>query len=246
MASDHPVLSVVVPVLNEEDNVAPLLREIVAAVEGRWPYEVIVTDDGSTDKTAEKLLALMDEFPVLRVVHHDHRAGQSAAVRSGVKVARGAWIVTLDGDGQNDPADIPALVSHALDGGETLGLVGGLRLKRRDTLSKRIATKVGNGVRQALLRDGCTDTGCGLKVFRRDAFLDIPGFAAMHRFLPALFQSRGWRTEFLPVNHRPRTCGVSKYGNLQRALVGIIDLFGVIWLRARARAPKAREIIKGK
>ncbi len=237
-----PLLSVVVPVFNEEENVGPLLAEIDAALAGRWPYEVIFTDDCSADGTAGTLQALRATHPHLRVMHHLTRAGQSAAVRSGVKAARGVWIATLDGDGQNDPADIPALLTHALAAGDGLGLVGGLRLKRQDTWSKRMATKIGNGVRQALLRDGCRDTGCGLKVFRRDAFLDIPAFAAMHRFLPALFQSRGWRTDFLPVNHRHRLRGVSKYGNLQRGLIGAVDLLGVLWIRARTRAPQVREI----
>jgi dolichol-phosphate mannosyltransferase len=237
-----PFLSVVIPVFNEAENVEPLLREVVAALDGRWPYEVIFTDDCSADATLAELQKLKAVFPQLRVVQHLVRSGQSAAVRSGVKVAQGDWIATLDGDGQNDPADIPALFDHALKGGADLGLVGGLRLKRQDNWSKKIATKIGNGVRQFLLRDGCRDTGCGLKVFRREAFLDMPFFAALHRFLPALFQSRGWKTEFLPVNHRHRLRGVSKYGNLQRGLVGIVDLLGVLWLRARARAPKVREL----
>lgn len=237
-----PLLSVVVPAFNEAENVGPLLAEIDSALVGRWPYEVIFTDDCSSDGTAEVLHTLKATHPHLRVLRHQTRAGQSAAVRSAVKAARGAWIATLDGDGQNDPADIPALLTHALAGGDDLGLVGGLRLKRQDTWSKRVATKIGNGVRQSLLRDGCRDTGCGLKVFRREAFLDMPAFAALHRFLPALFQSRGWRTEFLPVHHRHRLRGVSKYGNLQRGLIGIVDLLGVLWIRARTRAPKVREI----
>lgn len=238
----EPLLSVVVPVLNEAENVAPLVGEITAALRGRWPYEIVYVDDGSTDATPEVLKGLMATTPELRVVRHASRVGQSFAVRSGVKVARAAWIGTLDGDGQNDPADLPKLFEKALAGGEKLGLVGGLRLKRRDTVWKRIGSKVGNGVRQFFLRDGCPDTGCGIKVFRRDVFLDLPSFNGLHRYLPALYQSQGWGTEYVPVNHRPRERGVSKYNNLQRALVGILDLMGVSWLRDRTRTPKAHEI----
>lgn len=241
MSEPLPLISVVVPVFNEVENVAALLAEIEAALTGRWPFEVIFTNDGSTDGTAAALEALKATRPHLRVLDHNPRSGQSAAVRSGVAAARGAWIATLDGDGQNDPADIPALFEVALAGPAELGLVGGLRLKRRDTWSKRVATKVGNGIRQALLRDGCLDTGCGLKVFRRDLFLRLPAFAAMHRFLPALVQIYGFRTAFVPVNHRPRLRGVSKYGNFQRAMVGIVDLLGVMWLKARSRIPTVTE-----
>ena len=239
-----PLLSVVVPVFNEEENVAILVGEIAAALNPAMPegqtYEIIYTDDCSADKTAEVLRGLKAQYPQLRVMQHKTRAGQSAAVRTGVQVAQGAWIATLDGDGQNDPADIPALITRALKG--DVDLVGGLRLKRQDDWRKKISTKIGNGVRQALLNDGCRDTGCGLKVFKRSAFLDIPSFAAMHRFLPALFQMRGYTTDFVPVNHRPRERGVSKYGNLQRGLIGLVDLMGVLWLKARARAPKSSEL----
>lgn len=240
--SDTPLLSVVVPVFNEVENVAVLLGEIEAALEPmNIAYEIIFTNDSSTDGTEATLLELKKSHPKLRVLTNNPRSGQSAAVRAGVKLARGAWIATLDGDGQNDPADIPALLNVALKGNDALGLVGGLRLKRQDSLSKKIGTRIGNGVRQALLNDGCPDTGCGLKVFRRDLFLQFPAFAALHRFLPALTQIYGYTAAYVPVNHRPRLRGVSKYGNLQRALVGIVDLFGIIWLKSRARVPHTTE-----
>lgn len=236
------LLSVVVPVFNESDNLEPLLGEIVAALEGRHEYEIVYVDDSSTDDTPHKLRQLKEKFPRLRSFCNVPRSGQSFAVNSGVKMARGTWIGTLDGDGQNDPADLPKLLDAALKGGSSIGLVGGVRTKRKDTFSKRIGSKIGNGVRQFFLRDGCPDTGCGIKVFRREAYLDMPAFNGQHRYLPALFQSRGWQTEFVPVNHRPRARGVSKYNNLQRALVGIRDLIGVAWLRSRARAPRIGEI----
>lgn len=233
-----PVLSVCVPVFNETENLEPLIREIVAALEGRLAYEIVYANDGSTDGTLAALVALRAKYPQLRVVTQT-RSGQSFAVRSAVQAAKGEWIATLDGDGQNDPADIMKLFERAQQGG--VDLVGGLRLKRQDNLGKRISTKIGNGVRQFILRDGCPDTGCGLKVFRRAAFLDIPSFAAMHRFLPALFQMRGYKTDFVPVGHRPRERGVSKYGNLQRGLIGLVDLAGIVWLRRRSRVPGAHE-----
>lgn len=237
-----PLLSVVVPVFNESDNLVPLLDEIVAALEGRHAYEIIYVDDSSTDDTPLKLQQLKTKYPRLRTFANSSRAGQSYAVNSGVRMARGEWIGTLDGDGQNDPADLPKLLDAALKGGAGLGLVGGVRAKRKDTLSKRIGSKIGNGIRQFFLRDDCPDTGCGIKVFRREVYLLVPMFNGQHRYLPALFQSRAWKTTFLPVNHRPRERGVSKYNNLQRALVGIRDLIGVSWLRSRARAPQIKDI----
>jgi len=238
----EPLLTVVVPVLNEAENITPLLGEIIAALRGKYTFEVVYVNDGSDDETPNVLKSLMATTPELRVVAHQSRVGQSFAVRSGAKVGRGQWVGTLDGDGQNDPADLPALLETALAGGEKLGLVGGVRVKRRDTLSKRIGSKVGNGVRQFFLRDGCPDTGCGIKVFRREAYLDMPAFNGQHRYLPALFQSRKWQTAFVPVNHRQRERGVSKYNNFQRAMVGIFDLVGVSWLKSRARAPIAHEV----
>ena len=235
-------LSVVVPVFNESENLEPLLTEIVAALEGKYAYEIVYVDDSSDDDTAQKLVALKAKFPRLHPVRNNPRSGQSFAVHSGVKVAKGVWIGTLDSDGQNDPADLPKLFDAALQGGAELALVGGVRTKRKDTFSKRIGSKIGNGIRQFFLQDGCPDTGCGIKVFRRDVYLDMPAFNGQHRYLPALFQSRNWKTAFVSVNHRPRERGVSKYNNLQRALVGIRDLIGVAWLRSRARAPRISEL----
>jgi dolichol-phosphate mannosyltransferase len=237
--SDLIRLSVVIPVYNEADNVLPLLAEIRAALAGRDDFEIIFVNDCSDDVTADRLAPELGA-PVnpVRLVHHATRSGQSAAVRTGVRAARGTWIATLDGDGQNDPADIPNLLKRAWEQGGPV-LVGGLRRKRRDVWSKRVATKVANGLRQAVLNDGCIDTGCGIKVFRRDAFLGLPFFGAMHRFLPALFQIHGHGVDFVEVNHRPRQRGVSKYGNLGRAAIGIVDLFGVLWLKRRTKLPRA-------
>jgi dolichol-phosphate mannosyltransferase len=233
-ADPAPALSVVVPVLNEAENVIPLLDEIEGALAARGGFEVLFVDDGSTDGTAAALAPRLCDR--VRLVRHAERRGQSAAVRTGVRNARGAWIATLDGDGQNDPADIPALLDRR-DAG--LSLVAGLRRVRNDSLSKRLASRLANGVRDAILRDGCRDSGCGLKLFRRDAFLDLPAFVALHRFLPALFQSQGHGVAYVDVGHRPRRAGTSKYGNLRRALVGILDLAGVFWLQRRAVRPTA-------
>ncbi|MBB3268058.1 dolichol-phosphate mannosyltransferase [Azospirillum sp. OGB3] len=238
-------LSVVVPVFNEAENVLPLLEEIEralspAAVLGR-AFEVIYVDDGSSDDTLTRLAPVVAAGR-LRLVRHVRRSGQSAAVRTGVKAARGEWIATLDGDGQNDPADIPALFALAAKGGpDAPVLVGGLRKKRQDTLSKRLASRFANAVRQSFLQDGCTDSGCGLKLFRRDAFLDLPFFGAMHRFLPALFRSHGHPVAYVPVNHRPRERGVSKYTNWRRGLIGVVDLLGVYWLKRRTALSPAVE-----
>lgn len=247
-------LSIVIPVFNEADNVLPLLDEVAAAVAGLGPAEVVFVDDGSDDATVERLQSRLNggafKPPAepgdglrLRVVRHLRRSGQSAAVWTGVKAALGPWIATLDGDGQNDPADIPSLLSVVDSGcakdqpGVGPALVGGVRARRRDTLSKRLASRCANRLRQALLRDGAVDTGCGLKLFRRDAFLELPFFGAMHRFLPALFLMHGHRVTYVPVNHRPRRQGVSKYGNLRRALIGLVDLLGVFWLKCRTPMP---------
>jgi glycosyltransferase involved in cell wall biosynthesis len=237
-AAMSPEISVVVPVFDEEGNVAALAREIAAAFAGR-DYEMIFVDDRSRDGTLQALQALKAELPRLRVLSHASNAGQSRAVRSGVLAARGSIIVTLDGDGQNDPADAPRLVDRLKAGGPDLGLVGGRRARRRDTLSKRLASRFGNGVRNWLLKDEATDTGCGLKVFRRETFLAFPYFDHIHRFLPAMTQREGLRAEYEDVNHRPRGAGVSKYSNLRRALVSVSDLMGVMWLQRRARRPGA-------
>ena len=237
-----PELSVVVPVFNEQDNVAPLLREIVAALRGRVAFEVLFVDDHSRDGTLAALQALRDEAPELRVMQHATQSGQSTAIRTGVKAARGAWIATLDGDGQNDPADIPKLLAERDAAAPEVKLFAGWRVERRDSGSKRWASRWANAIRARMLRDDTPDTGCGIKLFERAAFLDLPYFDHMHRYLPALVQRSGWRTLSVPVRHRARTAGASKYNNLQRALVGLRDLRGVAWLIARSRRTAVREL----
>ena len=226
--------SVVVPVCNEAENVEPLAREIDAAMQGR-AYEMIFIDDGSTDETAANLRKLKASLPALRILSHSFRSGQSAAVASGVRAARAAWIATLDGDGQNDPADIPKLIA-ARDSAEGRGVqlfMGNRRASRKDTAWRRLQSRIANGVRSGMLGDDTPDTGCGIKLFLRDVFMDLPRFDHMHRFLPALFQRQGARVVSVPVSHRERTRGTSKYGMLNRAWVGIIDIVGVMWLRRR-------------
>lgn len=228
-----PLLSVVVPVRNEAPNIQPLIEEIHAALQG-LVYEIVYVDDGSTDDT-QAHLAIAATQPGLIWRRHTRSRGQSAAVLTGVRAAQGQWIATLDGDGQNDPADIPRLLAHAQT--EQVGaiLIAGHRTTRRDGPAKRIASRLANGIRARLLRDATPDTGCGLKVFPREAFLRLPHFDHMHRYLPALFIRAGGRVVSVPVNHRPRTQGTSKYGTLDRLWVGIFDLIGVAWLQRRAR-----------
>lgn len=225
-----PELSVVIPVCNEVDNVEPLAREIVAALVGRT-FEIIFVDDGSTDGTAAAVRALRASIPEVRLLRHSFRSGQSAAVCSGVRHARADWIATLDGDGQNDPADIPRLydLRHVAE------LVMGNRVQRRDTWLRHMQSRVANGVRGRLLGDGTPDTGCGIKVMSREVFMELPRFDHMHRFLPALFLRAGTRVVSVPVAHRPRERGASKYGLFDRLWVGIVDIFGVMWLRRRAK-----------
>lgn len=235
-----PQIAVVVPVKNEADNILPLLGEIAAALAGRWPFEIIYVDDGSDDATADVLATAKTTFPQLRVIRHRLSCGQSQAVASGVKAARAPYIATLDGDGQNDPADIPALFERLLsapDSDRDKLLVAGFRRKRQDNGLRRLSSKVANGIRAALLNDATPDSGCGLKLFSRDAFLDMPRFNHMHRFLPALMIRRGGAVVSVQVNHRPRERGVSKYGLWNRLWVGIVDLFGVMWLQRRASVP---------
>lgn len=228
-----PALSVVVPAYNEADNLPGLIDEIDAALRDATSYEIICVDDASDDGTAATLAACAVDRPQLRVLRHRARSGQSAALRSGVKAARAAWIATLDGDGQNDPADLPRLLQARAGAADDVRLFAGWRVKREDSASKRWASRIANGIRARLLRDATPDTGCGIKLFEREAFLDLPAFDHMHRFLPALMQRAGWRTLSVPVNHRPRRHGQSKYDNLGRALVGISDLRGVLWLLRR-------------
>ena len=228
-------LSVVIPVHNEYGNIAPLLEEVVAALQGLTAFEIVCVDDASTDSSLEVLRALTRRHPQLRVLAHGCQAGQSTAVRNGVKAARAAWVATLDGDGQNDPADLPQLLAERDAAGPGVKLVGGWRVRRRDTWSKRAASRLANGLRSRLLRDATPDTGCGIKLFEREAFLDLPYFDHMHRYLPALMQRAGWRTLSVPVNHRERRSGRSNYTNLHRAWVGLYDLLGVAWLIRRSR-----------
>ena len=237
-----PELSVVVPVFNERDNVTPLIDEIVAALRGVVPFEIVYVDDHSRDDTLAVLQALKATVPELRVLHHVNQSGQSTAVRTGVKAARGAWVATLDGDGQNDPADIPKLLAERAKAAAGVKLFAGWRVNRQDTGSKRWASKFANAIRSRMLRDATPDTGCGIKLFEREAFLDLPYFDHMHRYLPALMQRAGWQTISVPVNHRHRASGVSKYNNLNRALVGLRDLRGVAWLITRSKRTAVREL----
>jgi dolichol-phosphate mannosyltransferase len=238
---DTPHVSVVVPVLDEQDNIAPLVAEIVAALRGRVPFEIVYVDDHSSDGTAARLAALKPRVPELRVLRHGRRAGQSAAIRNGVRAARAEWIATLDGDGQNDPADIAKLLAALETADPAVKLLAGWRVERRDGAGKRWASRLANAIRARLLRDATPDTGCGTKLFERAAFLDLPYFNHMHRYLPALMQRDGWKTLSVPVNHRPRPSGKSKYDNLGRALVGLRDLRGVAWLIQRSTVTPVEE-----
>jgi dolichol-phosphate mannosyltransferase len=232
-------VSIVVPVRNEADNIAPLIEEITAALDGRWAYEIIYVNDGSTDATAERLAAAMKQRTNLRQLRHATSTGQSAAVRSGVRRARGTIVATLDGDGQNNPAFLPDLIAALEKGGERVGLVAGQRVGRKDTGFKRLQSRVANGVRSAILHDGTRDTGCGLKAFRREVFLMMPYFDGLHRFLPALMRREGFEIAYVDVIDRPRHAGVSNYGFFDRLWIGILDLFGVWWLIRRKRPTPA-------
>ena len=240
--STTPQLSVVVPVHNEEDNVAPLVGEIVAALRGRIDFEIVYVDDTSKDATLQRLHDLQASVPELRVIRHLSNAGQSTAVRNGVKAARAPWIATLDGDGQNDPADIPRLLAERDNASPDTRMFAGWRVSRQDSASKRWASKWANAIRSRMLRDQTPDTGCGIKLFERKAFLALPYFDHMHRYLPALMQRAGWKTVSVPVNHRGRSTGVSKYNNLQRAWVGLRDLRGVAWLISRSKVTGVEEL----
>ena len=231
-----PVISVVVPVYDEEGAAPSLAREIAAAFAG-MDFEIIFVDDASRDGTIASLAAVAAEIPRLRVLSHRRNAGQSRAIRTGVLAARAQIIVTLDGDGQNDPADAPAMAMALQAAPDGLGLIGGERASRKDTAAKRWASRLANGFRRRLLNDRAIDTGCGLKVMRREAFLRLPYFDHMHRYLPALMLREGFEVAFQPVGHRPRQAGRSKYTNLGRLIAALTDLSGVIWLRSRARDP---------
>ena len=236
--SSVPEISVVVPARDEADNVAPLLEDVRAALDGRADYEVVFVDDGSVDGTPDRLRNLSREFPRLRWVRHRSPCGQSAAIWTGVRIARAPWIVTLDGDGQNDPADIPALLDAraSREAGANL-LVNGKRERRRDSFVKRASSRIANGIRRRVLGDDTTDTGCGLKLFPRETFLLFPFFDHMHRFLPALMRRAGGDVVSVPVRHRERRHGRSHYGVHNRLWTGIVDLLGVLWLQRRSKVP---------
>lgn len=233
------VVTVVIPALNEEGNISRLVRETLEVVPDTVLAEIIVVDDGSTDATHDELTALAREEPRLRVIRHAARCGQSAALRTGIQAARSAVIATMDGDGQNDPRDITGLLAKLAPPHESgPALVGGHRVSRKASGWKRFGSRFANGVRARLLRDESPDTGCGIKVFWRDAFLSLPFFTSMHRFLPMLFRCYGLGTASHPVNDRPRMAGTSKYTNLGRLMISIYDLIGVVWLRRRTLVPQ--------
>lgn len=240
MSAFNPKLSIVVPVFDEGANIDNLVAEITEVFRPEWGengFEIIMVDDCSRDDTAQRLTRLKTEFPELIALRHEKNSGQSRSIRSGIMAARSPLILTLDGDGQNPPSEGIALVRALAAGPQTLGLVGGERQKRQDTLAKKLASQWANKIRQALLNDGCKDTGCGLKAFRRDAFLSLAYFDHIHRYLPAMMVREGYDCAYLPVSHRARTIGVSKYTNLGRLFVAISDVLGVMWLRSRSRLP---------
>src|ERR1700720_803960 len=245
-SSDAAVVavSIVVPVRNEADNVSPLIAEIVAALDGRWGYEIIYVNDGSTDATAERLAAIMKQRGNLRQIRYATSSGQSAAVRSGVRAARGVIVATLDGDGQNNPAFLPDLIAAIEHGGNRVGLAAGQRVGRKDTGFKKLQSRIANSARKAILHDGTRDTGCGLKAFRREVFLMMPYFDGLHRFLPALVRREGYEIVYVDVIDRPRRAGVSNYGFFDRLWIGIMDLAGVWWLiRRKKPTPVATEVM---
>jgi dolichol-phosphate mannosyltransferase len=236
-------VSIVVPVRNEAGNVAPLITEIAAALDGRWRYEIIYVNDGSSDATPAHLAEIMKQRGNLRRIDHAVSSGQSAAVRTGVRAARGAIVATLDGDGQNNPAFLPDLIAAIQGGDGRIGLAAGQRIGRKDTGFKKMQSRIANGVRNAILRDGTRDTGCGLKAFRRDVFLVMPYFDGLHRFLPALVRREGYDIAYVDVIDRPRHSGVSNYGFFDRLWIGIMDLAGVWWLiRRKKPTPVATEV----
>jgi len=244
--ANPPLLSVVIPLLNEAGNVLPLVDEIAQALEAYAPvgqfYEIVCVDDGSADATVEEVKAAHKANPHVRLIRHPKTLGMSAAIRNGVRRAQATWILTIDGDRQNDPTDAPRLLDLAwMKGRDRKMLVAGIRVNRRDTMGKRLASRFANKIRKALLNDNCPDTGCSLKVFPRDSYLELPFFSGLHRFMPALLKLYGHECVFTPVNDRPRQCGVSKSDFLGRAIRGAYDLFGVIWIIRHTPAPERGE-----
>lgn len=232
------MFSILIPLMNEQDNVQPLLAEIYATLPDTPAFELLLVDDGSTDETVVRVQEVRGLYPGLRLIRHQRRAGKSAALRTGALAARGEWLVTMDGDRQNDPGDIPRLLAER-DRQPHLVLVAGNRRRRDDTLAKRLTSRLGNGIRRFFLRDACPDTACGLKLIRRDLLLALPFFDSQHRFLPALVKGRGLAYANLAINDRARVAGRSKYTNLGRAAVGLFDLLGVVWLLRRTSVPGA-------
>ena len=233
-----PPLSLVIPVFNEAGNIGDVLREAHEALKDHFDIEIIAVDDGSDDGTVEAIAAISHEIPAVKTIRHPKRSGKSAGLRTGFIAARGPWVATMDGDGQNDPCDIVKM-ADGLDltkVGE-IGLVAGVRQRRNDGWSRWIASRVANGLRKSLLRDDCPDTACGLKLLPRDLFLAMPFFDALHRYMPALTRHLGYDTRVVPVNDRPRATGESKYTNVGRAFAGAVDLLGVIWLLRRTKVP---------
>jgi dolichol-phosphate mannosyltransferase len=242
MDTNDPAVSVVVPVRNEAGNIALLVGEIAKALQGHWAFEIVYVNDGSSDGTDAELKRLMVLHPFLRRVRHNQSCGQSSAVRTGVVAARGTMVATIDGDAQNDPAFIPAMFKALEAGAPRVGLIAGQRVGRKATGFKKMQSRIANGVRGFVLRDGTRDTGCGLKAFRRDVFLNLPYFDGLHRFLPALVRRDGYDIGYVDVVDRPRASGVSNYGLWDRLWVGILDLAGVWWLiRRKKRVPEVSE-----
>jgi glycosyltransferase involved in cell wall biosynthesis len=241
--SNIPSVTIVIPMHNEAGAVPALIAGIHRAAQQLPDYEIVAVDDGSTDETLAALIAARVQVPQLRILRHTRAAGQSAAVHSGVRAARAPICCTLDGDGQNPPEDLPKLWTPLrADSNASVGLVAGQRVRRQDSFSKRLASRFANGLRAFVLRDGTRDTGCGLKGFRTDAFLGLPYFDHMHRYLPALFKAQGWQVVLVDVEHRARITGQSKYTNLQRGVAGAWDLLGVMWLLARAKKARPEEV----
>ncbi len=245
--TEIPFLSVVIPARNEADNIRPLVAEVRQALEGVFDYELIYVDDGSTDPTFETLKALVAEgFERLHVLRHGESTGQSFAVLTGARAARGTWLVVLDADGQNDPADIPGLVRTVLEGNardpRVVGVIGH-RVNRRDDWVKRVSSRVANSFRNAMLKDGVPDVGCGLKAVRLDWYLRLPAFDHMHRYVPTLVQALGGIMKVHPVNHRPRMAGISNYGVWNRLWVGLVDVLGVFWLKRRSKDVVVTEVL---